>query len=234
MTKTVPRRGQAKKRKTDPGGSPGKPLSEVARQRILDAYVAGVSINGIAATFSHAKSTVRSVLRGSEVQLRDDAAKPKMSREELVQRHKEGWTPRMIADACGAHIATVHKRMADLGLRPEPRIPDLPMTEIMAARNGGQSLNALAEQYGVHRETLARRVAAAGVTPAQPVPVISVLKLADLCRRGMTAPEMSRATGINQKTLRKHLAAAGMRAADKRPGRERKAFVPDELMGPST
>lgn len=233
MTKTVPRRGQAKRRKADPGRNAFKPLSPEAKQRILDAYVAGVGINGIAATFGHARTTVRKVLRSSDVQLRDDVCKPKISREELIQRHAEGWTPRQIADSCGAHTATVHQRMAELGLQVTPKIPELPVSQIAAAYEAGQSMAAIARKYGVARETIARRLAKAGRTPAKPDPVISPLKLADLCRRSMTVMEMHKETGIGVKTLNKHLAASGMRAADKRRGRERAAVVPDELLRPS-
>lgn len=221
MTKTVPRRGQPTKPKADPS-------------RIIEAYNAGVSIHGIVGMFGYSRGAVRRVLRTSpDVQLRDDAAKPKMSREELTQRHQEGWTPRMLADSCGADIRTIHKRLADLGLRVAPRTPELPLDEIVQEHKAGQSMASLARKHGVAKETIARRIAAAGRAPAKPDPIILPLKLADLCRRGMTASEMSKATGITKKTLLKHLAAAGMRAADKRPGREREAFVPEELMGSS-
>lgn len=232
MTTTVPRRGQATKRKADPRRTTGGTITPEAKQRIIDAYVAGVGINGIAATFGHARTTVRKVLRNSDLQLRDDVAKPKISREELTQRHAEGWTARQIADSCGAHIATVHQRLADLGLQAARSTPSLPVAKILAARAAGQSLRSLAEEYGVHRETIARRLASAGVTPGKPAPVVSVLKLTDMCRRGMTVKQMSLATGIGVKTLNKHLAAAGMRAADKRPGRERPAVVPPDVRGP--
>jgi uncharacterized protein (DUF433 family) len=232
MTQTVPRRGQANQREANPRSkTAGRRTSPEAKKRIVDAYQAGVSIKGIVATFGHAKSTVHRALSEAGVTLRDDAARPKISREQLIQRHQEGWTPRMIADAHGLHIATVHARMAELGLKPPPRIPELPMEEILSARTQGRSIRSLAAQYGVQRETIARQIAATGVSPATPAPVISPWKLADLCRRGMTTTEMSAATGIGKKTIRKHLAAAGMHAADKRPGRERPAYVPETLLG---
>jgi transposase-like protein len=94
------------------GSRSSRTLTPEAKQRIIDAYTAGVSIKGIAATFGHARTTVRKVLRGSDVPLRDDASKPKMSRAELIQRRGEGWTTRQIADACGANIRTINQRLA--------------------------------------------------------------------------------------------------------------------------
>jgi len=233
MTQTVPRRGQAKPRKADPGRA-GNRLTAADEQRIIEAYNAGVSIHGVAGTLGYSRNAVRRVLRNSpEVQLRDDGCKPKMSRDELIQRHKAGQTPRMIADACGAHIKTVHQRLADLGLEIQQQAVGLPDKEIVAAYRSGVSMAELARSYGAGRRTIAMRLAAAGHVSEGRDPVISSWKLADLCRRGMTVPEMSRATGIGSRTLRKHLAAAGMRAADKRPGRERPAFVPKDFGRPA-
>jgi transposase-like protein len=222
----------AKKTPSPEGGShTSQTLTPEARQRIIDAYEAGVSINGIAATFGHGRTTVRKVLRGSDVQLRDDACRPKMSRAELIQRHAEGWTTKQIADACGATIGTINQRLADLDLPSGDVPPKLPVEEIRAAHQKGKSVRSLANRYGVHRETIARILAAGGVAPSSSRTVISPLKLADLCRRGLTVAEMSKATGLYRKTLRKHLVAAGLEAADKRPGRERPAVVPEAFLG---
>lgn len=203
-------------------------ISPEATQRIIDAYAAGVSINGIAATFRHQKPTVRRALRKAGVVLRDDAAKPKISKADLIRRHQDGWTPRQIADSCGAEIRTIHQRLAELGLPIAARVPRLPAVEILAAHSGGESRRSIAARYGVNRETISRILATHGVGPEADAPVISPLKLADLCRRGLTVTEMSAATGVGPKALRKHLAAAGMQAADKRPGRERPAHVPEK------
>lgn len=215
------------------GGSRTNPiLTPAAKQRILDAYEAGVSINGIAATFGHARTTVRKVLRSSDLTLRDDGAKAKISREELLRLRREGWTTRQIAESCGANIRTIGRRLTELDQTQEPASSTLPSEEILTAHQQGKTIRVLADQYGVHRETIARILAAAGVAPSGPRITISPLMLADLCRRGLTVAEMSKSTGLYRKTLRKHLVAAGLEAADKRPGRERAAVVPAELSGP--
>ncbi|MBT2538770.1 helix-turn-helix domain-containing protein, partial [Arthrobacter sp. ISL-69] len=145
MTNTVPRRGQANTRKADPQHVPGQPTSVEAKRRIVDAYQGGVSIKGIMATFGHAKGTVHKALSEAGVQLRDDAVKPKISREELVQRHSEGWTPRMIADSCGAHIGTIHERLSQLGLSIGSPVATVPSGDALAAaRETGRSVRSLA------------------------------------------------------------------------------------------
>ena len=193
-------------------------LSEAAQQRIIEAYTAGVSIRGIAATFHHSKVTVRQVLRASTTEIRQ-APQAKVSSEQLRDQHAAGWTPRQIADAAGADIRTIHERMGRLGLAVAKRPIPGPRVDIAAAYEAGQSLSSLADTYGSSRAVIRRLVTQAG-TPIRSAsnPLVSPLKLADMCRRGQTVAQISAATGVSRRTLRTYLSEAGLQAADNRIG----------------